>query len=1447
MMSISRQHNLWLSLVDVTGAFLSLPVLQRAFPNGLDVHEPEQFRDLKMAFEQWLSNAAERRPDVSIHRAFCESVLGKCLGFPRELLLSGQSIPNSLRVEQREHNEILQPDFVLITPSGKEDGGKPRLLIQILPISQGIEKPLTGSRWVASPATRMQDLLLATGVELGLITNGKRWTLVRAKHDETTTLVSWETEIWFEEKITLQAFRSLLRLGRFFGVSAKDTLESLIAESKHNQQELTDKLGSQVRQAIEVLMRSFETIDKERGFLAGVSDREIYEAALTVMMRLVVLLCVEDAEEDLFGVKNSEVYQQFYSITTLHSQLDETARNHGEEILERKFDAWARLMATFRAIHTGVNHDLLHLMAHGGDLFSPDKYPFLEGRDRYTDWLSTGVKPLPVDNRVVFHLLTSLQFIQERSAHGETEARRVSFRSLNVERIGNIYESLLDHTARRATTDLIELDSKEQPIVSIDELETVRSKGEDALVDFLKEKTKRSPNAIKKAISSMDDLLTQDQHELGKLRTACHNNEALYERMLPFFGLIRRDTRDYPIVILNGSLYVASGEDRRSTGTHYTPPNFTSEIVKHTLDPLVYDGLADGKPVEEWRLKSPKEILDLKICDIACGSGAFLVQVCRYLGEKLVQSWDNIEAENTGKIIVAPDGTLSEAELSERLIPSEPKERLLTAKRYVADRCLYGVDRNPVAVEMAKISVWLETMQKNKPFTFLDHNIRSGDSLLGVTDLRQLEDFSLDEANTQIRIIGALVRPLLEDAIAKRKRLEDLPSDTPQQIELKEHFLRESKDATDKVRFLADLLIGEALQTAGKKKKKYSTRGAKHAEELHEEEREDATAEHDNLESLVTEVLQEWQTNHWNENIQIEDLRFRASNLLGDRKPFHWLLEFPEVFAGTVDNGQRTTNQEPIFGFDAIVSNPPFMGGKKIRGNLGEDYRDFMIEFLAGGIRGNADLAAYFFLRVVTLADAAGLLATNTIAEGDSREVGLDQIEIKGTTIYRAISSRKWEGTASLEVSFVWLRNSKHWNADKFLDGKKVTGITPLLNEQSRISGKPSRLKLNEDKSFMGSYVLGMGFVLTPEEAHTLITKDKRNREVLFPYLNGEDLNSRSDQSASRWVINFFDYPLERTADGVWSDSDPSEQKTWLQIGYVPKDYPFPVARDFPDCISIIEEKVKPERIRTKKTATGENVFTLRYPLPQKWWIYADKRPQLYSIIGKLNRVIVRAQVSKFHVPVFANTYQVFSNMCVVFPFETWTSFTQMQSSIHENWVSEYSSKLETRGRYTPSDCFETFPFLESLNGLEQIGEQYHQHRREIMSNRQEGLTQTYNRFHSPSENSEDIVLLRELHVEMDEGVKQAYGWDDLTLDHGFHETKQGIRFTISPEARQEVLDRLLELNHERYAEEVVQGLHEKGSKKKTAKKKSSDTSANNEGPGKQGSLGFMPEQDDLF
>jgi hypothetical protein len=513
-------------------------------------------------------------------------------------------------------------------------------------------------------------------------------------------------------------------------------------------------------------------------------------------------------------------------------------------------------------------------------------------------------------------------------------------------------------------------------------------------------------------------------------------------------------------------------------------------------------------------------------------------------------------------------------------------------------------------------------------------------------------------------------------------------------------------------------------------------------------------------------------------------LRAQGDALLDGRHPFHWPLEFPEIFGGDLAPAVNWDSTDAILhaecqparcGFDAIIGNPPFQGGQRITGALGTDYRDYLLDVLASGKRGSADLCAYFFLRGYSLLTEGGdlsLLATNTIAQGDTREVGVDQLLANGATILRAEPSRKWPGEANLEIAEIWLRRGS-WQGGYVLRDQPVSSITAFLTPPGAVEGKPYRLRANERKSFQGSIVLGMGFVLEPEEAKKLIAHDPRNREVLFPYLNGEDLNSRPDQSPSRWVINFHDWSLER-------------------------------AETYPDCMAIVRGKVKPERDKNNRAQRRE-----------RWWQYGERAPALYATIAGMDRVLVLCIVTHHVGFAFVPADQVFAHRLVVFPLSEWGAYALLQSNQHEPWARDYSSQLETRLNYSPSDCFETFPFPPSTIGLDDIGERYNTHRQSIMLARQEGLTTTYNRFHDPRERADDITTLRRLHVEMDQAVAAAYGWTDLDLGHGFHQTKQGVRFTISEPARRELLGRLLTLNHERYAEEVRQGLHtEKGAKK---------------------------------
>src|SRR6266567_195673 len=1076
---IARKHAEWLSLIDISGPFLSMPILLESFPQGLEQssNEGEIRRRAAQAYEEWADNQEGNRPDPAIHLQWLRFLLEEVLEMRRDVILEGQQIPADLYYTAKEHGETLLPHLAI----RESANAQPRLLVQLYDHKQDLTKVLKDAHWKASPATRMMELLRNTGVRLGLVSNGRQAMLVDAPPNETSGLYTWDASLWSEEPLTLLAFRNLLGMRRFFGVQQEETLEELLTRSAQKQQEVTEQLGDQVRRAVETLVQMLDRLDKERQrtLLQGINEKELYEAALTVMMRLVFLFSAEERGMLLLG---DDLYNDNYAVSTMHKQLREQADQHGEEVMGLRYDAWSRLLATFRIVYGGIEHVNLRLPAYGGRLFDPYRFPFLEGRAISTSWHDTPAVPLRIDNRTVLHLLSALQYLQVRVPGGSVEPRRLSFRGLDIEQIGHVYEGLLDHTARRAETTILGLvgSGDNEPEVMLDDIEREASKGELALFQYLEKVTGRKPASLKKSLAQT----LEKQQERSRLMGACDNKQAIFDRILPYAGLLRKDTFGNYVIVTPGSSFVTQGSDRRSTGTHYTPRSLTEPIVQHALDPLVYIGPAEGKPQEEWQLHTAAEILNLKVCDMAMGSGAFLVQVCRYLSTKLVEAWERAEQRLPGKPKITPEGLPSTGAPNELLLPTDPNERIAIAMRIVCERCIYGVDKNPVAVEMAKLSLWLITLSKNHPFTFLDHALRCGDSLLGV-NLRQLTSWSMNTERKGASIrqmvwIEPLIKDALDTALKLRRQISTMPENDVRDIEAKARLLAESEEAMELVKLGADLLIATILC--------HFKRQAILQDTMH--------VEYTVLVSAYEEARKQKfsETGKDDGRVAFKKLREEVDELLKERRPFHWPLEFPEVFAAGFEEKR---------GFAAIVSNPPFLGGFRITGTLGTDYREYLVEQLARNKRGNADICAYFFLRASQLIyqdGMCGLLATNTIAQGDTREIGLEQLMEKDWIIPHANSSRKWPGTASLEVSHIWMRRGD-WNGKYQLDEKPVKGITPFLTPLDTTQSKPFTLITNNCKSFKGSDVSGMGFTMDPAMATFLIEKDQRNRDVLFPYL----------------------------------------------------------------------------------------------------------------------------------------------------------------------------------------------------------------------------------------------------------------------------------------------------------------------------------------------------------
>lgn len=1318
---MSNDHE-WLNLVEVSGPFLAVPVLRDVFPQGLEALPSGRPQRLRRTYEEWRDAVDMDDLDLpALHAAWIDDVFVTALEMDETVLHRGARLPEKLTVSMPEHGVTVAPDLAVVNPTNSEE---PLLLIHVYEPDTDLDATRRFDGLAITPGDRMVALLRATGCPTGIVTNGERWILVHAPVGAVAGFASWYARLWGQEPETLRAFVSLLGVRRFFGPD-EGKLPALYERSLKHQDDVTEALGEQVRRAVEVLVQALDRADQDRNreLLRDVDPRELYEAGLTVMMRLVFLLSAEERALLLLGDPR---YDSFYAISSLRMQL----RADSEEILERRRSAWSRLLALFRGVYGGIDHPTLRLPALGGSLFDPDRYPFLEGRKKGTSWRSDPAEPLPIDDRTVLLLLEAIQTF---------EGRTLSYRALDVEQIGHVYEGLLERTVKRVDDVTLELDSgakAKSPRVTLGEMESARLDGSAKVAELLKERSERSESAIRNALErSADDRLA------ARLLTVCRGDVGLRDRILPYAPLLRTDPWGYPLVHHKGAFVVVLGADRRESGTHYTPKSLTEKIIAETLTPVAYRGPAEGKVPEDWELKSAEELLDLKICDPAMGSGAFLVQACRWLSDRLVEAW--AAAETNGKRIDS-EGRIFDDATTEGFDPlsQDVEERAIVARRLVAERCLYGVDKNPLAVELAKLSLWLTTMSKGRPFGFLDHNLRSGDSLLGIHDIRQLTELSMaPNGSKQLRLFGRSIQAAVEKAIELRTRLRSIPIRDIGDVDAMAALDAESRRALLLPQAVADAFVGIILA---------ETRAAEQSDRMQALEAfADAAANGTDaaLERLRRDAL--------------TDLCTEAPEGLV-RDPFHWPLEFPEVFS----NERKR--------FDAVIGNPPFLGGKKIGPSLGDAFNTFLkLRFFPA--KGAADLCAYFFRLSfeITGSDGfSGFIATNTISQADTREVGLDFIVQNDGVISFAIPNMKWPGSANLHISVVVF--SRNFNGVAILDGSSSNCISSFLTDDIGLPEKPHRLAENFPKASGGTGILGIGFVISPEEKSKWEDEDPRYRDILKPYINGKDLNSRRNGEVSRFVIDFNNLTESQ-------------------------------AEEYPIAMSRVRELVKPQRDKLTRQIHEEC-----------YWKHWDKRETLYEEIKRINSVLCCSFVSKHLIFDILPTGWIYSKELVVIPSDDLADFGALQSTIHEFWVRHYSSTLETRLSYSIGDGLRTFPLpKQNTSSLRLAADRYLECRNRIRADLGASLTQIYNLFHDYSVTESTVADLRDAQVNLDSTMLSCYGWNDIQLDFDFRDAKfvaedGAKRFTVPDRTRLEILRRLSQLNEVRYEEEVENGLQPK-------------------------------------
>jgi hypothetical protein len=1292
-----RAHHEWLGFLQPVGLVVSPPALVATQTYVQRNIIPEQQILLGLVHKEKIAigpdGDKEEQPFIPDFPEFCIQFLG---WRPTDIvgIDGGPEIPETLKIALPDYGETLAPNFAVSDPDKPGDW---ILLVEKLSVATDFDSSAKKDdrHWHATPQARFERLLRETKVPIGLLFNGIQVRLVYAPSGESSGYLTFPVKAMCEVagRPIVSALHMLLSAERLFTLESSRRLPAILREGRKYQNEVSTALAEQVLAALNELLRGFQAANEATknellGEVLSSDPNHVYGGLLTSLMRLVFILYAEDR-----GLLPADpIYVNSYSVEGLFERLREDASRYPDN-MDQRYGAWAQLLTLFRLIFDGAKYGATRLPARQGKLFDPDAYPFLEGRP-YRSHRQPGerLQPPRVSDGVIYRVLTNLLLL---------DGEQLSYRALDVEQIGSVYEAMMGYALLVATGPSVGL-RPDNVVVNLDEL--LRTKADD------RQKWLREIAGC--------DLTGQ---ALEQLKLAKKTEDLLSALGKKISGLT-------PYVVPKGGMFLQPTDERRRSGSDYTPRSLTEPIVRTTLQPI-FERLGEHP--------RPEQILNLKICDPAMGSGAFLVEVCRFLGDKLVEAWNHYKE-----------------------LPAIPPDEdpSLYARRLVAQRCLYGVDVNPFATDLSKLSLWLATLAKDHPFTFLDHALRYGDSLIGFSRL-QIGQFHWDVSRPHERVLGQeQLEKTIDRVTAYRKEILEMTEDNVASILLKEQKLGLADQALESVRRAGDLLVASFFN-ASKDKERDKLRG--------------------NYRDLFLSASRGKLADVQEESKIVDDLRSGKLPVTS----FHWEIEFPEVFG----------RENP--GFDAFVGNPPFGGKNTVINSHRAGYLPFL-QTIHDESHGSSDFVAHFFRRAFNLlrqSGAFGLIATNTIAQGDTRSTGLRWICIHGGTIYAARKRYKWPGRAAVVVSVVHC--TKGTPSGLFdLDGRLVPTISAFLFHAGGHED-PFALHANTTRSFKGCELGSLGFLTTMESTefswlHKIPDPHRNGRMLLKPYLGGEDLNSSPLIEPPRWVVD---------VDGLSAEE----------------------MRQFPRVMAFLETRVKPDLLKREEISdeTGE------------WWHFRRPSLEYRKASEKSERVIGISEVTAHFNFAFIPTFFIPAHTIKLFGFDSFSVFSLLQSRIHEVWARFFGSSMKDDLRYTPTDCFETFPFpkdFETLPTLELAGQEYYEYRAALMVKNNQGMTATYNRFHDPEESDREILKLRELHTEMDRAVLDAYGWTDIQptceflLDYeeeeaeenGLRRRKKPWRFRWPNKIRDEVLARLLGLNHVRAEEEQLSGAAAEASSK---------------------------------
>ena len=634
--------------------------------------------------------------------------------------------------------------------------------------------------------SRVVEWLRNGGEHLALLTNGREWRLVFAGLDYEAWC-EWTVESFFEEgglAPQVETLRALLSPPPWTPeTEGKDApLLRAIRDTRKGQAAVSEELGERVREAVEILIRSHGEPLKR---IAGETDpADIYRAACRVAMRMVVVLYAES--RDLLPRDNA-LYDAAYGLTALRDRL-QRHEAAGRPLADRTA-AWPRLLALFRLVHDGCSHSELPVTRYGGELFAPGVPDAEEGVSRALSVFETAcfdsetVSDLQVNE--MLRRLTRTRIPVRQGRKRTLVAAPVDFSDLSSEYIGVLYEGLLDYELKTAAEDdpVVFLPVGDRPALPLSRLEEMEDKALKALFEKLKKPSSAADDAEPEEATA-EDAAKEDEPEAAGDADETPDDEgspadegAEYRERARRWALRaveaaklvkkprgrmtpeRRLTHEREIasaterlvarLVPPGEWYLVRwGGTRKGSGSFYTRPGLAIPTVQRTLRPLAFDPPKgeDGEPDRfapgpKWSPKKPEDILQITVCDPACGSGTFPLAALRFLTDALYDSLrfhERIEPRGEAslvRLLGLSDGDSDRA--TEELIPAPPdaddfEPRLKAVlRRYVVERCIYAVDLDPLAVELCRLSLWIETMDRELPFGFLDHKIKCGNALIG--------------------------------------------------------------------------------------------------------------------------------------------------------------------------------------------------------------------------------------------------------------------------------------------------------------------------------------------------------------------------------------------------------------------------------------------------------------------------------------------------------------------------------------------------------------------------------------------------------------------------------------------------------------------------------------------------------------------------------------------